>query len=180
MKPYKELILITFLLFVIIGLKYLNMIADNDLLAFILVPTKTLVEFFTGTMSIYSLSQGHFFEALNITIDKSCSGLNFWVMSWTMAAFMTIRFFKDIRKIALSLLVITGLSYIFTLFANASRIVGAIYLEDFLHQTIGADTAFIHKTQGAMTYLFCLVCFYGFLNFLLLKFFQPHLDIPNN
>jgi len=169
MKPYKEYLFIFLLLCIIIGLKYFNTIADNDLLAFILVPTKTIVEFFTGTMATYNLTQGHLFESLHITIDKSCSGINFWIMSWAMSAFMSLRFLENTKQLILCLLGITGLSYLFTLFANASRIVGAIYLEDFFQEYTLVDAALIHQVQGAMTYLFCLVCFYWLVLFLFLK-----------
>lgn len=104
-----NIFLTLFTLLLIIWLKLYNIVATNDDLLFLLIPTKFLVEIYTSTTALYTDS-GYFFELLNITIDKSCAGVNFFILSFSLFAF-------------------TGFTYLDRIFQKIIAIFVAIFLE---------------------------------------------------
>ena len=59
-------------------LKLGHSMADHNALQFLLWPTSKLVALMTGASSSYLPEGGYFHAQLNIVINKSCSGFNFW------------------------------------------------------------------------------------------------------
>ena len=129
---------------------------------------------FFGEKSIYSLEMGYFFQNMNITIDKGCSGFNFWMMSFVLSAFILIQLFgKWWKKLSLILLSFC-LTYLVTIVVNFSRIVIAIFLQktpfSFLH---GKQ---IHLLEGGMIYLTTLVLIYLFLTNYILPVYEKSIE----
>jgi len=160
MKTYQELTILFAFLACIFGLKYFHSTTDTDSLAFILFPIAKLVEIFTQASANYLPTQGYFFEEINILIDKSCCGMNFWIMSWSMAGIIGLQYFKRLSHQVGLLFSSAILTYFLTIWANTSRIVGAIAF----HQYFPPDSVFngstFHSMQGAFTYLLYLTLFY--------------------
>src|SRR4051812_14082121 len=79
-------------------LKQLYKSANNNDLQFLLAPTNYLIKTFCGTSPTYSNALGYYYSNINITIEKSCSGFNFWILCFAMLAFLTIPFLKPARQ----------------------------------------------------------------------------------
>jgi exosortase K len=141
-------------------LKFGYTLSDFNDLTFLLKPTNKLVGFLTGSHSVYIQSSGYFYEQLNIVIDKSCSGFNFWLLCFLMLTFLTLKYFnKNIQKAFALLFSIVG-AYILTIFINSSRILASIIINNH-HITIFDDKReIIHETVGIVINLFFLILIY--------------------
>jgi len=170
----KNIIFYSIILGLFVLLKLLVKQADNNDMQFLLSPLSYLISLFFGEKSIYSLEMGYFFQNMNITIDKGCSGFNFWMMSFVLSAFILIQLFgKWWKKLSLILLSFC-LTYLVTIVVNFSRIVIAIFLQktpfSFLH---GKQ---IHLLEGGMIYLTTLVLIYLFLTNYILPVYEKSIE----
>ncbi len=158
-----------FTMVVFVVLKAIYPMTDHDQLLFILKPTNILVEFFTGSSSIYDATQGYYYPDLHITIEKSCSGFNFWLISFALSVFVSLNYIKT--KIA-KILITPGmllLSYILTLFVNTSRILASIKANHFVETFSDHPIDWLHQAEGSFIYLLFLILFYSSL-----KLFYTH------
>lgn len=163
MKTYQELSILFIFLACIFGLKYFHSVTATDSLTFILFPVTKFVEIFTNAQANYLPTQGYFFEELNIIIDKSCCGMNFWIMSWLMAGMVGLQYFKRMAH-QISLLFCTAIiTYLLTIWANTSRIVGAIAFHNYFPSDSFWNSNTFHTMQGSFTYLLYLMLFYFLL-----------------
>ena len=134
--------------------------AGNNDLIFLLKPTDKFVGLWMSSQSVYLAECGFFHENMNIVIDKSCSGFNFWVLCFLLFAYLGLKYVdKHLYKI---LTIPTALlcAYWLTVFANASRIVASIAVRN---QTIGIfpdRQPLIHEIVGITTYFSFLVLTY--------------------
>ena len=134
--------------------------ADNDNLMFLLKPTNKLVEILTDSRSVFLADNGFFYEKMNIAIDKSCSGFNFWILCFLLFTYLGLKYFdKHWHKI---LIIPTALfcAYVLTVFANVSRIVASILAHN---QTVGIfpdKQLIIHEIVGITTYFSFLILAY--------------------
>jgi exosortase K len=126
--------------------------ADNNNLIFLLKPTNQLVGLLTGSTSTYFADSGYFYSNLNIVIEKSCSGFNFWILCFGMLGFLMIKHVGSSLQKAMAIPVCLLVAYIFTIFVNASRIFASIIIQhqsknfapnishEVLHEIIGVTT----------------------------------------
>lgn len=159
-------IAICFLVFAV--LKFVYAFVDTDTLQFLLMPSNKLIEIITGSKAIYSASAGYFHSQLNIVIDKSCSGYNFWLIGFLMASFLLIRSqsVKFIWVIPVALLA----SYLFTVLANVSRISGYMLLmRSGSTQYFDSGNTWLHQAEGIFVYLSFLIMFFFALNYTVTK-----------
>ncbi|MEM9337316.1 MAG: exosortase K [Bacteroidota bacterium] len=162
--PY-YLIVVTIFILLKFGFTFAN---TNDL-AFLLKPTNQLVELLTGSHSIYLSGNGYFYEQLNILIDKSCSGFNFWVLCFLLFSYLTVNHFdRSIHKLLTIPAVLTG-AYMLTLFVNASRIFASIVVQRQTKNIFHDQQHFIHETIGIMTSLTFLILAYILIEKLLTR-----------
>lgn len=157
---------ISLLIFIILRIvySYLN-ISD---LSFLLKPSSMAVEIITGTNAIYDIAIGYFHPELDIIIDKSCSGYNFWLISFLMINFLLLK--SNITKkwlvIPLSLII----SYVLTILANVSRITGyIIIMNNDIPPLLDPNNTWLHQVEGIVVYLTFLVLFYFCLNYIINK-----------
>jgi len=149
-------------------LKFGFTFADNNDLIFLLKPTDKLVGLLIGSQSVYLADYGFFHEKMNIVIEKSCSGFNFWILCFLVFTYLGLKYFdKHLHKI---LIIPTALLFacFLTIFANASRIIASIVVRN---QTIGIfpdKQPLIHEIIGITTYFSLLVLVY----FLIEKFLK--------
>jgi len=142
-------------------LKFGFTLADNNNLTFLLKPTDKLVGLLTGSQSVYLADSGYFHERLNIIIDKSCSGFNFWILCFLLVTYLTVKHFdKSIHKF---LMIPTALfvSYLLTLCVNASRIFASIVVQIQADKFLPERPHLIlHEIVGITTNLIFLILAY--------------------
>lgn len=177
-KSFSEISLFYFItIFIFLILKIAYKFSSNNEILILLKPIVFCVELFFGTKSIYVFDKGFIFKDLGVIIDKSCSGFNFMLIIYLMISFMWLPYFFKIKKIKqypffiLSITIILSISYFLSIFVTFARIVIAISFKKIPITDILSfiNPESLHKTQGAFTYLFFLICFYFLFNFLLKK-----------
>ncbi|MDI9603964.1 MAG: exosortase K [Bacteroidota bacterium] len=143
-----------------IVLKFAFTLADNEDLFFLLKPTDNLIGLLTGSRSIYLPDSGYFHENLNIIIDKSCSGFNFWALCFLLFTYLTVRHFdKTSSKIVTIPASLIG-AYLLTLFVNTSRIFVSIVVQTQTNNTLLNRQPIIHEAIGIITNLSFLILAY--------------------
>lgn len=141
-------------------LKYAYTKADNTDLQFLLAPTNYLVELVQNSTGVFSPENGYYHQKLNCTIEKSCSGFNFWIICFLVFAFTG---FKFLKRENLSILFALLISYVLTVFVNASRIITALFFQELIPE-ISKKYEWSHQAIGIFIYLFFLILFYFILN----------------
>ena len=134
--------------------------ADIGNLTFLLKPTDKLVGLLIGSQSVYIADYGFFHEKMNIVIEKSCSGFNFWILSFLVFAYLGLKYFdKHLHKI---LTIPTALlcAYLLTIFANSSRIIASIVVRNQTFGFFSDKQPIIHEMVGITTYFSFLVLVY--------------------
>lgn len=140
-------------------LKYLHAISNTGDLLVILQPTSSFVGLFFNTKAIYQ-DTGFYFPALNILIDKSCSGVNFFIIAFCVFSSTAPYHVLKIRT-SILLFVATGvLSYLLTILVNTSRIVSAVLLLQNESAMPWVATPWAHEAEGAFVYLSALLLSY--------------------
>lgn len=160
--------LIAFVLFIV--LKFVYAQANNDMVLFVLKPVSELISIITNYDAMYTTSSGFFYQELNITIDKSCSGINFWLMSFMICMFSIIPKKKTRLQKIIAFPVAFILAYVLTLFANTSRILISIFIE----KKSSLNYTWLHEAQGVFIYLTFLILFYLLINHILTKTNSRH------
>ena len=144
----------------VILLKYLFTMAENDSLFFLLNPTNKFIEILTNSESIYLASCGYYHEQLNIIIDKSCSGYNFWLICFVMLTYLFLKYSdKNMRKL-LSIPIALSFSYFLTIFVNTSRIFASIIIQKQTKSIQENWQPIIHESIGIITNLTFLIITY--------------------
>ena len=145
----------------------------SDLL-WLLKPTNALVSAALGSVSELRVGEGFVHDELNIAIDKSCSGFNFWLLCSTMllVAGMQAGGQNGRRWWLLSLPLV---AYGLTVLVNASRIITAVSLHRALPE-LGQRYTWLHQAEGALMYLFFLVLIYAGFQLLCYYLFRPNED----
>lgn len=134
--------------------------AENNDLTFLLKPTDQLVGFLTGSQSVYLSESGYFHEHLNIIIDKSCSGFNFWILCFLLFTYLTVKYFD--RALSKILTIPTALigAYLLTIFVNTSRIFVSIVVQSQTKSVFLNHQHIIHEAIGITTNLTFLILAY--------------------
>jgi exosortase K len=136
----------------------------------LIAPTNYLIELITSSPAQYAAESGYFHKELNIVIEKSCSGFNFWILCFIMLAFLALNYCSSYKQKILVLPTALFISYILTIFANSSRIILSILgqnaANDFIHPR---PHLILHNVIGTFVYLFFLIISYLVLNYILKK-----------
>ena len=143
--------------------------ADNNDLMFLLHPTDKLVGLLFGLQSKFIHDYGFFYEKMNIVIDKSCSGFNFWILCFLIFAYLGIKYFdKHLQKF---LTIPTALfsAYLLTILANTSRISASIIVLNQTSHFFPEQEPIIHQAVGIITFFTFLVLAYYFTEKILKK-----------
>jgi exosortase K len=149
-------------------LKFGFTLADNNDLTFLLKPTDKLFGLLTGSHSIYLSESGYFHENLNIIIDKSCSGFNFWVLCFLLFTYLTVKHFdKTLSKILTIPTALIG-AYLLTIFVNTSRIFASIVVQTQTKGIFLNQQHIIHEAIGIITNLTFLILAYVLIEKLLI------------
>ncbi len=163
-KPNRQVPLDLFFLGLIallaFSLKLFYTNCQTEDLKLFLKPVSMVVSFFTGASYHYSAETGYLFPSLQISIEKSCSGVNFFVMAFCMVSISVLPFYKTAVRKFLAIAGFTFGAFFFTILANSSRIIIAINSLRWseLFYTLGTDK--MHLYQGSFIYIFFLILFY--------------------
>ena len=163
-------------LFVI--LKFSFSMAGNRHLAFLLKPTDAVIGLLTGSDSVYIANCGYYHAQLNVIIDKSCSGFNFWVLCFLLFTYPAI---KHVDKPLSKLIVLPaslGGAYLLTLFANTSRIFVSIVVQAQAGNLLPGRQHIVHEAIGIITNLTFLVSAYILIEKLLSTNKRRHAQDP--
>lgn len=145
------------LLFIVFKLMYKSF--GNEELLILLMPVSYLVSFFTDSPLSFSIESGYYLSDLNILIDASCSGFNFWLISFVVLGFAIVTNVMDKKRKAIVLILSLFATYFLTIIANTSRIISIIKMNNLL-PNLNEKYDWLHVTQGTFVYLFFLIGFY--------------------
>jgi exosortase K len=140
-------------LLVFLTLKWWYSQADTEALLFLLRPTSFLVHLFTNQDYIFLPTSGYHFPAINILINTSCAGGNWWLLAFLVGCFSGLNYLE--KKLQL-LLLIPGLlcsAYLVTLLVNSTRIIFSI----FISAQFPENGAWLHLIEGIFIYLSSLI-----------------------
>lgn len=164
-----KIILLALNIVVFIGLKYLYQYLNNDHLAFLLAPSNFVIELLTGQHASYSIDMGYFYQILNITIERSCSGYTFMLIAFILTAY-TLLSQELIRQKLLITPIALIIAYVVTILANISRIACSIILKDSdIASSLGISYAQVHLVGGVFIYLIFLTTLYFLLSYSFIK-----------
>lgn len=132
----------------VMGIKIIYQYGDLKDLMFILKPVTLGVQTFLGNPFHYYEGIGFVNRNLGINIGKECSGINFLMMIFSILVFSFMNKIENKKNKLFFLFIVLFSSYMITIFANASRIVGIFLImnradfsdfiyERLLHQSIG-------------------------------------------
>lgn len=147
--------ILTALIFVV--LKYSYTLSNSEDLLFLLNPLNKIITIITGEHSIYNNS-GFFFQNLNISIDKSCSGFNLWLLVFIMLSFLGLKHINKYKIIIIPLALF--IAYILSSLMNVSRIFTSIVIQDKINNFLPNHT--IHEAIGIITNITFLILIYVF------------------
>lgn len=148
-------------------LKFAFTLASNDDLAFLLKPTNQLVGLLTGTPSFYTVESGYYHKGLNVIIDKSCSGFNFWMLCFLVFTYVITRHCNQLLHKILSIPTALVGAYLLTIFANTSRIFVSVVVQNQTKAILSHQQHVVHEAIGIITNLSFLVVVYFFTEKLL-------------
>lgn len=135
-------------------------------LSFLLFPTDFLFGLVVGERSVLTGEGGYFYAALQIVIDKSCSGAHFLLLSVITILVITSSKTYSIFSLVICMLWALLGGWLYSIIVNVSRIT-IIY---FLNQ-LGADAyPWLHEMIGGVIYLSMLILLYGGVTLLVSRF----------
>ncbi len=152
--------------FIFISMKLGFVISDNNDLRFLLAPTNKFIEILTGSQSIYMIEKGYCHETLNIVINKSCSGFNFWLISFMAFTYLTVAHSANKLQKSMSVPLSLIFAYFFSIFTNSSRIFASIIVQNATAKIV-MQQQLLHETIGIITNLSFLVLTYYLIDKLL-------------
>jgi len=168
-KFNKNIIYYLPVIIIFISLKFSFSFANNNDLFFLLKPTNKLISIATNSNLRYTQKNGFYHKKFNITIDKSCSGYNFLLLSFLMLSFLFIKYIKKNRVKLFILLPLFIFTYFFTIFANVSRILTSLLIERNILKYFDKKITWFHQTEGIFIYLFLLISIYLVFEYILKK-----------
>ncbi|AXT50921.1 exosortase K [Aquimarina sp. BL5] len=163
--PYYIFGIFLFLVFKL-GFKY----ASHEELIFLIKPTDTLINSLTGSTSVYIENDGYYNNHLDILIDKSCAGFNFWILSFLMIMFLLLKYTNSHFKKIVSILIALIFAFFLTITVNTSRIFVSIVTQNKLSSLSNIETSVIHESIGILINLSFLIITYLILEKIIIKY----------
>lgn len=150
--------LATISIFILMKLGFV--LASNKDVLFLLKPTNKLVGLLLGSHSVYQKDIGYYHSMLNISIDKSCSGFNFWCLSFLAFTHLLLKLSNQKTHKILSVVLALLVTYLLTIFVNTSRIYVSIIIQSQTKELFLNQQGIIHESIGIVTNLTFLILFY--------------------
>ncbi len=150
------------------ALKYHYSTAKTEDLKWILTPTATLIEIVTGKTFFFDNMEGYVNYNYMVSIAKPCAGVNFLIIAFCMSAFNII---LKVRSTSVKCFALPGsfiALYMVTIFANAIRILIAIFLYTSNLSFKSFTPEKLHRLEGVIIYFIFLFM----LNYIILKYME--------
>ena len=126
--------------------------AGPDSLAWVLAPTVALVELLTGVEFEFERGVGYFAQAEMFAVTKSCAGVNFLIISFSMLGLAWVWGRGPARKLPSTIARAASLAFSTTIVANAARIAVALPLSHSTLTPLGMSGADVHRIVGVAVY----------------------------
>ncbi len=138
---------------------------DVEYSVWLLKPTTLWVEQITGLDFDFIKKEGYVCtQILPITvIDKSCSGLNFWLMALLLGAFVLHKKSITLLHFFYYFIAVFALAWLITIIANTGRIIISIKVLPLFTDYISYAQS--HLLLGIFVYVTMLILYYLGLNF---------------
>lgn len=142
-----------------LALKLFYSTASPDQLRWILAPTTTVVELFSGVQFSFESHAGYMSSDHSFLIAASCAGVNFLVTAFLMLALRKV--WDDQRASWKWIPASATLAYAATLVANTMRIDIALKMHETRLRLGGFSPAQLHRLEGILVYFgFLLLLFF--------------------
>ncbi len=164
--------LVTIAIFLLLKVGYT--VADNSDISFLLKPIDKIVGVVTNSNSQHLSESGYYHEKLNIIIDKSCSGFNFWALCFMMLTFLVLKFFTKTRSKILVIPSVLAVTFFLTIGVNTSRILFSIFLQNVSTKFTGKTFSWLHQAEGVFVYLSFLILIYLVTEYVFKKLTQHY------
>ncbi len=138
---------------------YRNTQTDN--LLWILKPTSILTGILTGIKFTFVSLEGYVHPALEIVIDKSCAGVNFFILCFFLTVFKKLNNCNSFKELSINYIIMLFLSFLITIIANSFRITGALFIEKLINNA--GRLNWLHRAEGILVYLTILIVYYFLL-----------------
>ena len=158
--PWRAIATSTLILVVAFALKQHFSHAGPDSLAWVLGPTVGLVELLTGVEFEVERGVGYFARTEMFAITKSCAGVNFLIVSFSMLGLAWTWGGRPTRVPLLAVGLAAGLAFSTTIVANAIRITVALPLSHTDYDPLGMSGADVHRFVGVVVYFGALLILY--------------------
>ncbi len=136
-------------------------LASTRGLLFLLSPVTFLVSAFTGMPFTYDESVGYVNLSTGIVIGKSCAGMNYLILLYTMTVVSFLHYFKKpAGKLLLQVSALAG-SWLLCAYATVARIVISISLLSAGDSFPFMKTETAHKIVGIVVYVTILLLYYS-------------------
>jgi exosortase K len=154
-------------------------------LNFLLRPVANVVGLTTGSSVVHLPDKGYLLPQAGILIDRSCSGMHFWIICFVVLMMPVLKHRFSTGKRFIFLFGTLAVSYVLTIFANSARIRFAVFSQQAGDLLLGVRPHHrIHEASGVLVYLFFLILFYLAVDYLLNKYSThenttaPGMDLP--
>lgn len=159
---------LTVALFLFFKLIYMNANAEDML--FLLTPTNMFVSMVSNSTGVFIQNAGFYHQDLNILIEKSCAGFNFFILSFVTSYTLILQYAHKWKPKLILLPISLLISWLLTIGVNVARITTAILFNAHLPIS-SAKSITMHEMQGTFIYLFFLLLFYKILKHALTKYY---------
>lgn len=160
---------------IVVLLKFWFGTLPNDRPLLMLTPLAHIVSVVTGVELTFMPTEGYYLADLHVVINRSCSGVNFWCISFFLLCMVAAVY--PLRSKVVTVLMVPVLlvvSYVFTLFVNASRILLALYINKWMITAKIVPPGWLHTGLGIFIYLFFLIGMYMLAQYLFSKYARTH------
>jgi len=150
-------------------------LVTTDLLIPILKPVTLIVEAALGISFDYHRGIGFYNDGLAIMITRKCAGVNFLITLFLMLVFSFAMYVSESTKKLIAVVIFFIYAYILTILANASRIMGIVYM---MRAGIFSNMRYenlLHQSTGVVFYFTYLIIAY----LLIYRFFRGMEDEKN-
>jgi len=156
------------ILLIFLLLKWAGTLVSADDLRWLTAPVVFFVELIKGDYAVFVAGEGHYFPASGIIIDKSCSGITFFILCVALLQFLVVKYVCRIRHQVLGLASAFLLAYFLTVTVNTARIVLSLITQRFAAQWLQESLAGrVHEATGVTVVFTSLVLIYFIVDYLL-------------
>ncbi|MFO7722714.1 MAG: exosortase K [Bacteroidales bacterium] len=156
-----KLILYSVILLIFILLKWAGTMFSADDLRWLTAPVVFFIERIKGEYAVFMPGAGHFFPNSGIIIDKSCAGINFFILCAALLQILVVKYFHRIRYQIIGLAAAFLVSYFLTVTVSTARIVSSLITRELADRWLSDSLAGrVHEATGVTVVFTSLILIY--------------------